>query len=367
MKIAWIFPDRERCGISLYAREYLRALAPLADVEPYDCRSCFQSVNDCAAAVNRCDVIHLQYETSFFQHAKNDPLRELFSRCAKPVVVSLHEVYEWFPGVFPRERITGRGIVLKCKQLLYDLRHPYQTLYARHAASSFHARLVLVHARYHRDILISHGVNSNAITVLPHPVKPAVRSSSRPFMEKGVLRLGSHGFINPAYDYTLLFDALKRITIPWHFTWIGGVRREEDRPLFDSLNKTIALNGWQGKISFTGWVAEDTRDRLLGEMDLYLALYSARSSSGSLATALGTQKCVIATDLPYTRELAGYAPIYLINKNSGESTAATIRHLVSSQNEREQLLCRIPQYISEYSYSAMAARLLDLYRTKVAV
>jgi glycosyltransferase involved in cell wall biosynthesis len=166
--------------------------------------------------------------------------------------------------------------------------------------------------------------------------------------------------MNVAYNYDLLFAALERLVIPWTFTWIGGLRRPEDQPILDRVNAGISSRGWQDRFRVTGWVDDEERDRLLGECDVYCALFSARSSSESLATAMGAGCAVVATDLPLTRELAEDGVLRCVAHDAA-LVAAEIGRLHRDDALRQSLTAACGRYAAGHTYQATATAMIDVY------
>jgi hypothetical protein len=362
MKIAWLFPVDQKCGISYYSHDYVNALAESTDVEIFDIYECLANIPSYSDRLNSFDIIHIQYETSFFLKGNSKKFKGLCGKIKKPVVVSLHEVYEEFPGVFPRSQIKGSGFTRKCKEFIYDMRHPYQTTYLEHASQGFFADALIVHANFQKEILLKKSIPEKKISVIPMPVKAQNTVSGTSKTDTEILKLASLGFINQNYNYPLLFDALDSLEIPWSFTWIGGMRRDEDVSLLNTINREIEKRNWQDTFTITGWIPEDTMNQLLFQTDIYLALFSERSSSASLATALGARKVIIALSIPLTQEMVKSSPVMKLASPDCKSVTEAINQLSSDKSLRESYLAEIDRYITLHSYNEMAKRLLTVYQ-----
>ena len=366
MKIAWIFPVNQKCGISFYSQEYVKALESFTEVKIFDTYKCLDDIESYTKKLNSFDLIHIQYETSFFLKGNHKRYEQLCGQITKPIIVSLHEVYEEFPDVFPRSQIKGKSFIRKLKENIYDIRHPFQTLYNRHLSNSFYADKVLIHANFQKGLLIKKGIEKDQIEIIPMPIKeikniqPGVKPQATQINKK--LNLSSLGFLNQNYNYELLFDVLDKLEIPWHFTWIGGIRRNEDTPLHNTIKQEISKRKWEDKFIVTGWVTDERRNELLSQTDVYLALFSARSSSLSLATALGARRLIITTTLPFSEELAKNTPIMLISKANSKSVLDNIDQIISNNSIKETCLNAIDKYIEQHSYMAMSEKLIETYR-----
>lgn len=361
MKILWIFPVNKKCGISFYARDYLDALSRFTNTGILDNSECRSMTRSVKTKIQTFDIIHIQYETSLFLKSSQF-FRQLHS-FSKPIVVSLHEIYDNFPGVFPRSQIKGSGLIRTCKEFLYDIRHPYITYFSQHLAQDFFAHLIFVHASCHRNILITKGIKANKIAILPHPVKQISDHTDSVLLKKnGILYLTSLGFISHNYNYHLLFDTLNRLEFPWIFTWIGGVRKAEQNQLFNQIKQEITRRNWENKFIITGWVSDMERDALLKRTDIYIALFKAKSSSGSLATALSVRKPIIVTSLAYTKEINKGHHLFDLVHDNAQVIANKITFLQSNPKHYTACINNIEAYLNSYSFNEMAKRLMIFYQ-----
>jgi glycosyltransferase involved in cell wall biosynthesis len=360
LRVAWVYPLRKRCGISFYANAYVDALKQHCAVTSIDPGDILSKRAATLRALRDCQIVHVQYETSLYLDRGRDLFDRLRSAVRSPLVVSLHEVYERTPWSYPREMIRGTGMAKRVREWVYDLRHPYERNLDRHILVGFGASRILVHHAYHRDILVAKGIGTGRIEVIPHPVKSRPAASTDVWADRTRLRLAATGFVNPAYDYDLLFAALERLSEPWRFCWIGGLRREEDRPVLDRINSEVDRRGWAQRFSVTGWVEDGVRDQMLGGSHIVCALFKMRSSSESLATSIGARCCIVATDLPLVREIAQSGTLVCVPADA-DSVASTIRGIWTDEKRRVALRECCARYAAEVSYEVMALRLVGVY------
>jgi glycosyltransferase involved in cell wall biosynthesis len=309
--------------------------------------------------------VHIQYETSFFLRGRREWYFDLCRSITCPVIVTLHEVYDQMPGVFPRERLGGIFPIKKMRRWLYDLRHPYLTALTRHTGAGYCARRILVHSGFQKDILVKKGIGPERIEILPVPVSAKVASPAKSWKGSGTLQLAATGFVSESYDFELLFATLDQCDLPWKFTWIGGVRREDDRGLWDRLHREIVRRNWADRFFMTGIVAKEKRDELLARTNVYCAFFSHKSSSESLATAIGVRCMIVATPLPVTRELSERFPVMLLAQPEPRELAAAIRRLATDAALQGKLADALAAYCGEYGRERMAKRLAELYEREV--
>ena len=361
MKIAWIFPQNKLCGISFYSQKYVKALRRSVTIECFDPLDYRNNRKAFLEAVQSCDVYHIQYETSFFLLNNKDFFFKMCSEIKCPIVVTLHEVYKQFPDVFPRDEIKGNFITKPIKEYFYDRRHPFATAFAGHVSKGFCADKIIVHAQFQKDVLVEKGLLAGAIDVLPVPVLSIDNSTQDKWKNGQTLNLAATGFINPSYDYDLLFKTLDLCDMPWKFTWIGGVRRPEDQGLLDTIQGDIAKRGWENRFVITGKISDEKRDAMLSSAHIYCALFKYKSSSESLATAIGSRSLIVATRLPLTVEMTSELPIMHLVENDPKTVVVAIKKISSDARMRETLANACEKYTVRYSYENMAKRMVSEY------
>jgi glycosyltransferase involved in cell wall biosynthesis len=362
MKVGFIFPVNRRCGISVYAHGCVHALSRLVSVEQLDAEECALRPARPRAIIDNCDIVHIQYETSLYRFGDRDYYPAVCRMIAAPKIVTLHEVYDDPPGVFPRSRITGGGPIVWVRCAIWDARHPLQTAQRRHAARHWYAGRVLVHSQAQQAVLSRQGADMSRVGIVEYPVRNSARPHAWDFRPGAPLELAAVGFINPNYDYPLLFAALDAMKTPWRFCWIGGIRREEEAGLLENLRQEIASRGWEDRFAITEWVADAQRDELLLRAHICLALFSARSNSESLATMLGMQKPVVATPLPFIREIEERHRACMTAEPNAAAIAAAVEQLARDAGMRARLSDALERYCAGHSYEAMARQLFDIYR-----
>jgi glycosyltransferase involved in cell wall biosynthesis len=364
MEIAWIYPHRDRCGIAEYASRYLEALERTVTVRRFDPTGFFFRRRDFIAEINRCDLAHIQYETSCFMRNGSDFFEKLCREITIPIFVSLHEVYRTFPDVFPREQLRGSFLSLPLKRLLYDRRHPLQRAYRRHLSRAFYAGKVLVHQEFHTTILEEQQVPGDRIGVLPLPI-PIVNNAPRfaPWSAERPAHCVGAGYINPHYDYDLLFATLEKLAIPWRFTWIGGVRRNEDETLLEKILHMVRARGWHDRFQITGWLPEGEFNTILCTADVFCAFFTSRSSSATLAAAIGCLRPIVATAAPLTLELASRFGVLHCVQPSAEAAAAGIESVLSDGPLRISLETNVARYRERHDFGSLADQLTDLYKS----
>lgn len=361
MNISMVCPAGRHCGIAFYSQRLTGALRDQgATVINLDSDLVRSSPVEAAARCRGSGVTHVQFESSLYSAGRQDQFIHFVKALEVPLVVTLHEVYHDFPWDFPRSSI--RGPVAPIRRWVYDLRHPLATAYRRLAANSFGARAVCVHHGFQAEILAELGTSREKIHFCGYPypayerLVPPDRSVHTP------LRLAALGFVNPAYDYDLLFAVLDCLTIPWVFTWIGGSRNAETAALENELRSRITTSPYKGRFSITGWIEKDEHDHLIDTSDIILALFRYRSSSESIATLVSRGSCVVAIDGKLTRSIAGQSEALDLAPPDAAAVADSITQLACNPARISRLRKAARVLAEEESAQAVATRTLSLYR-----
>jgi glycosyltransferase involved in cell wall biosynthesis len=369
MTIGWIYPHRERCGIAQYSRDYITEIRRFVQVTEMNPESFISTRNDFIRGINRCEVVHVQYDPSAFFFRGRDFFPCLMKSITVPTIVTLHDIYREQPGIFPRNALTGIPPVKRIREWLYDFRHPVQTAFNRNRKRHFYTSNIMLHHLFHKTLLgFDTFSDTRTIHIQPLPVKQSALHRRSIVKQLHEPSFGALGFINPLFNYDLLFKTLDLIDKPWTFTWIGGLRSDDQRHLFDTISTSIRNRNWETRFTITGWVPETVLDSRLASIDLTFALFTQRSSSASIARALGADSPVIATRLALTEEIAAFntdrnlpSPLLISEADPGLA-ADQINTFLRDSSLRKNIRKGIEAYVTSCSYPQMARELVTLYR-----
>jgi glycosyltransferase involved in cell wall biosynthesis len=362
--VGWLFKKSSSCGISFYSERYAKAVEHFVNVVYIEPSAVLLNEKNAVASLNKCDMVHVQYETSLFFYENRDCYISLCNLISCPIVVSLHEVYDDFPGVYPRRLIKGFLPFRLLREFIYDFRHPLQKALDRHISNNFYARKIFVHSCFQKRILINKGITPGLIEIIPFPVAD-FRTNRRTFMKDGIVRIGVTGFMNDAYDFDLLLQSLALCKIQWTFTWIGCVRRPEDGHLLDKVIKDVSDRNWTDRFTFTGQISEDSRNELLNALDIYPALFKYKSSSESLNLAIGARKYIVASKIPLTEEMNAVFPVLNLVKPVAADVASAIDNMVQSPDVRSGLDAAMTMYCSRFGLRNISGQLAAEYERLV--
>jgi len=364
MNVLWIVPDKLKCGISIYSKDYCESLKNLVMFQSIDPQKWISDRSTILRMLSDAEIVHIQYDTNFFYDKMHNYYLNIVHVIKVPLVVTLHEVYEEFPLVYPRSKIGGIWPLKMLKTILYDIKHPYQTDFRKHLRKQFGADKIIVHHQYHKRILKQNNVGVNKIDVIPLMVKDVEKKPVFRWKKGKILHLGSTGFITPHFNFDLLFSVLEKLNLPWTFTWIGGTRMKEHNELLNNIMERIKIAGWTERFTFSGWVEEHVQREYLRKIDLYFALFLHRSASASLTRAIAALKPIIAIDLPMTQEIAMSVikPIHLV-QNDVDSVIDGVEKIIYNDKYRNNLLNGLKTYADSIDISVTSKSTYDLYRS----
>ncbi len=361
MKICVIGSTAQRCGIARYTSGYVTALSRLAQVWILDAEQVAAHPYT-ARRANEADVVHIQYETSHFFSGNRDRYEKICREIDKPIVVTLHELYETPPHAYPRECIKGFASPLR--RAWYDLRHPCQTAFRRHMDRGFFADSIHVHYPYLLNILKKLSSSTADAFVLPHFI-PHIREhkcKARRPPSDGFTRLGATGFIGLGYDFSLLVQTLDRIRFPWHFTWIGSPRNADGERLLEQLRTDIAARNWEDNFRITGWVSEDDLINEMNILDFYLAFFRSKSTSGGICTALGAHIPILATSCALISDIIAESGAIVEGDSNPEQLSHKLHELVRCPSAANTLRRKASAYADRRSLENTTQFLFDRYR-----
>jgi glycosyltransferase involved in cell wall biosynthesis len=358
MKVAHIYPANQHCGIGIYGKRLTEALHHCT-IDTVHCASeLFSTPKAIVQQLKGCDVVHAHYEPSVYTCKSKDRFDAVIGRTNLPVLTTVHEVYREFPWDYPRSIATSKSWL---HRLVYDLRHPIFTRYRKLIANNFHSNTIHLHCHFHREIIQAMGFTA-PIATFPHPVEQQPPAGNSPNDNGQPLRLGATGFINPGYNYELLFSILRALPNPWHFCWIGGARTQEQQTLHEQITQQVKELHWEDRFTITGWVSSSRQQQLLQQQDVVLALFKYRSSSGSLTSTVSVHRPIIATDIPLTRELQQEFGLLCALKPRADLFCKEILRLHSDRKARDTLKKNCERYCQKYNYASAAVFFAECYR-----
>jgi len=308
-----VTPWHAKCGVASYSEKLSLALSRLG-VEVYIVKLHRTGVKDpdymqflATRIPEHVDLIHVQHEYGLFSYCEEAfyaAAREL----GKPIVTTLHG-----GGGFQQDEEIAR-----------------------------YSDVVVVHnrwqaSRYGRPcVIIPHGVE---------PRQPLPKVEARRLLGvKASYVAGCFGFISPYKGLEdILYAASKLRDV--EFLIAGGWHLDHETRYMAELKRRSPQN-----VRWLGYLEEDQLPAFFGACDLIIHASRFVSESGSLLTAIGYGKAVIARDLPPNRE----KPV-LDLFTTAEDLAEKVDYYVRTLDlcEAEQ---RARSYAEENSWSRVAEK-----------
>jgi glycosyltransferase involved in cell wall biosynthesis len=361
------------CGIASYNNDLQAALGKLGctcEVEPItrDMRedrsgAAFSSFIE---RTEKFDAVVLQHEFSFYGRSVARSMRN-FARIVrsikKPVAVFLHT--PTFEDVRRGGRIGDSWAYLIFRRALCAA-HVTIFVHGRHAAKK------LKHARIRTDRL--HAI---AFPASPAPPSAAIRSGG-----KGVVTLGTFGFVAEYKGYECLLKTMPHLPDNFRLIIAGGHHREA--PNDPTLNKIFGFlhtGQWQGgtleperisedrllvlreRVAVAGYIPSARLNAIFDEIDLVVAPYTERGPAGSsaLAAALSRGKPTIATATPAFREVnEDWDCLRLVAMRAPYELASAIADLAANVAEQSRLSAAARRYANENTFDVLAEQVLDV-------
>jgi glycosyltransferase involved in cell wall biosynthesis len=354
MKVAMLVPGIGPCGIHDYTLRLQNRFPGQMDLFH---ATCFEAGDH--------DLLHVQFEPTLFRLGRKSLFPALMRKNHRlKKVVTVHEAYEVNPFIAPRPSVTGLlGFLKRAK---YDFLHGLERLEESFARHDFYADAVIVHTVYAKALLARKGCSPEKIHVLPHPVFDHPPPQGTPLgwknISEGKKMLLVFGFISPAVDYAAVLRAMRSLQTRCCLVIAGGARRPEDRPLEADLDELIRKEGLAEAVQRIPYVPEDCLSFLFRRADVFISASRFKTSSGSLAHALGECLPAVASDLPYIREInAEVNCLKTYRPGDAEDLAAKILELLDPGTHAE-VQKRLRQYADLHSLARFAESHASIYR-----
>ena len=340
MRVAFLTPTIERCGIADYSRFLLMHLRELVEVEeiPTELAHAGDSYPELGRRLSRADVAHLQYEHGFFcvNDAPSANFDALIREVRIPKVVTLHSM---------------------------PLEDPRWQRHLRDESTTF-----MVHSRQHVEALRARGAR-NCVEAAPHPATPRVASSVSAAAYQsaqgldGRIVVAIFGFTKRHKGYDLAVAALPRLPQTTTLLIAGGPQDARDGQVLADVERRARESGLASRVRVTGYVPPSEVGAAMEISDVVLAPFNAMTSSGSLAAALAWARPVVAADLDPNIELAdAFHCIQLFKTGDAGDLARQITRVLSDADLRAALISGAQAFRRQCSYERLARTTCELYR-----
>lgn len=362
MKVLFISPQKEKCGISSYADGLLNELTKLpVEVEKQNIPSNKIDLKNLLLLSGKMDLVHIQYEAAIWTVQGKNLFINFVRKIKKPVVVTLHEIYESDPFSFPYSQINSKiPFFALIKKFRYRLTHANFAFDMKLIRNNFYAKAIHVHNEHQKDILIKKGIAPEIISVLPYGVSA---NHSLPVKHiRDFWTFGTFGFINPALDYELVLNALSVLKVSWKYMLCGDIRLEEHKYILDNILKTAKNLSIENRIIITGYKNKESFAEYFNELDIYIAPFKFKSSSASLSTAISFGLPIVAPSIPIINDINRRIKCILTYKQSDkEDLLNKINMIIKKDILLKELKQASLTYANKYSIQNEAKNIFELY------
>lgn len=366
MKLGLYTTWNKKCGIADYALLLTRALEKngvTVEIVPVrDAKKAKMFIED-GKRLSSADVAHIQHEFSFFTDSRLpivSPLLSLWhfflllSQIKITRIVTLHELQTTDGAVSSILRFQ-RYLFLK---ILIALLNKFD--------------LIIVHTDRFRELLIKHGIDSQRVTFLPHPLpklndaKIDEQSINHSLYGNETKVLTIFGFVYARKGYEVAISAIEALH-DCILLVAGGPLPGDITGYYDDLvNRVNKLNLSQ-RVKFLGFLSEPELHKVFLNTDIFLAPYFDAAGSGSLSRVAAYQKPIIASDIPTMKELKKIGlGIELFESGNSLDLRSAILRLFGDKERRQQLSQLTTQFIDRHSYDQVAHILKTMYTQKAS-
>jgi glycosyltransferase involved in cell wall biosynthesis len=369
MTVAMVTSWQERCGIAAYAEKLVEALGSRVDVrviQPPKTETSDAALNAVADAANRCDVIHIQHEYTFFNGLlpRSTTFFRLADRLRQPMVLTAHSVVPVERLLrLSEERRPPRRIVKRLAARWPPFRHAVERDPYRRAEQ------LIVHTRRCRERLLRLGLPGErlhylpaGIPALPHP--GALPADLAEFMDAWTLTIV--GYVSPNKGHDLAVAALATLPERVRLVIAGDTRVPTETETMDALREQIARSGLDKRVRITGFLAEETLSAVLERSRLVLAPHREATGSYSITLPLAAGRATVASDLACFREIQDEGKcMALVPAGDAAALARMVERLLGDGEEINRLEARTREYAGRRTWAAVAARTVAVYEQAV--
>ncbi|HEX7300573.1 MAG TPA: glycosyltransferase [Solirubrobacteraceae bacterium] len=271
----------------------------------------------------------------------------------------------WVAGRLRLLQLALVHLVLRCRTVvvLHDVPTPGSVGRAEACALRLNllmARAVVVHGAHERARLPRWP--RGRVFTIPHFVEPR-RLPEREYargrfnVASGETILAMVGWIHPRKNYGAAVRALASLGARTRL-WLIGTSPSGFEPYVEGLMRLADELGVREQIVVTGYVSEEELDARLSAVDIGLCPYVDVSASGSLATLIGANRPVVASDLPPFRDQQRHlgSLLQLVDQPTPERLVAGVRDVRSGFVFGAARTCQLRELSPEaISYRYLAA------------
>ena len=358
MKVLFVSPSSERGGIYVYSQELLQNLKK-DKVHTIDSKN-YDSVT--FDKVDKYGVVHMQHHYSYFGKPLPyiNKFKAIVDKINKPLIVTVHDIIlETPPGTMPFVKpVLDLAIKLLNKQTF----------------SNNNINKFVVHTEVQKGILVQMGVDVSKIIVLPMGV-PTFKEKFTEKQKKNTRKrwkiedkkvLSILGFIFRRKGYETAIKALKSLDNNVVLMIAGDTspKARVDKDYKQELVTFIKESNLEDRVIITGYLNEKEFNEIIGITDIMLAPFNETFGSPySLATAIGYEKPIIASDIDSVMEIQKRMKcMEIFDKGDYKQLSKKINSLLKNETKKNVLIKAAKDYTLKYGFKSLAKQHYKIYR-----
>ncbi|MCS7224677.1 MAG: glycosyltransferase [Armatimonadetes bacterium] len=337
MRVAIVTSWQVPCGIANYSKELVGALqrqcglaVTIVPVGPQVWQThglttgLFRDrvyLRHAATQAARASLVHIQFAPVFFGGLK--PFRNwlpfFLTRCQRPAVVTVHELDS--AGPLPIRWLK-----------LWEQRRIFRAPFVRHLIAPYRLAAETIGR-----------LSKRPVTVLPlwvpsdeRPLDTLVAKEKLGLSGRFVLL--AFGFVVKRRGYEVLIRALEKLSSDILLILAGGAHPLDRSGYYDQLIRWIQSRPIRQRVRLLGYVPDEQVPLIMSAADVVVAPFLSLTGSASLMKALAYGKPIVASDLPFVRDLADHSGAVLtVPPADPEKLAQALQKLRDDPDRLQQL------------------------------
>ncbi|MDQ3448737.1 MAG: glycosyltransferase [Chloroflexota bacterium] len=377
MKVGYLHLGREGGGVRRYGlmiAEATRARtdATVLEVDGGERDTDRHRLAAAGRALMATEVVHLQWKPADWGGGLRAlvRLRAFASACDRPLVVTLHDVWErtsfrrrWVDSDAWALRWLGRAVGRHGGHLVVHGQEELRRLVGLVPAESI---AVVPHFVEERASLDDAGVGSEA-----GAAQTAEAGAQTAIVAREALGLGGKrvitilGFMVRRKGYRLTIEALRFLPADVVALFAGGpIAGREARA--DELRAYAEQLGVGERVTITGYVASERLEQALTATHVAICPFRDLSASGSLSTWISAGRPIVTSDLPQFREYDELEPgaLRIFQPLSAEGLAGAVRAVLEEGPPMRDP--RVVALAERLATPRVVERYLEVYRASLA-
>jgi len=354
IRVNYISTWNVKCGIAEYSKFLIDAMNQIGTIKTNifpvinetikKIKNPFQYLKLAFKAGKNCDLVHIQYQPSFFiiypVPLSFFPIMIaiLRLRSKAKVVVTIHE--------FGNRNELGTKINMRFLRRM--------------------SNLLIIHSSEHRQVLLQSGFKEERIVQIPQGTIVGQILDKTECKKKlgltGKKVLIVFGFINPVKGYDLVINALQYLSKDTVLLVLGSPRNQQHIGYLNQLKTMAVALCVEERVKFLGFIPNEDIPIVMNAADIAILPYKAMEGSATLNMVLGYKVAVITSDLNYFKETKqNYNCIELFRKNDYQDLCKVIISLLSNQDKMQYLRDNCNKFIQSTNWNAVASQTVDSY------